>query len=351
MKKALAIFLTVLMIIGTLSVATVAFAADAPYCWTGHRDKELMEGFAATCDEDGKKDVYYCWDCWSYYLDAGMTQFICEDFNDNATRVALEQARRIPALGFSWDEGVITTPPTCTETGIITFTCTNGCEHTKTEPASALDHDWDNGRVTVEPTCTEDGVMTYTCLRDAQHTYTEPIPAYGHTEEEIPAVEPGCTETGLTAGVKCATCGEILAEQEVVPENGHSYEVVEENAPTCTENGDKTYECTVCGDRYSEDLDATGHSIEFEITAATCTEGGYTTYFCSCGYSYTADETEALGHVNLDGNTTCDVCEVVLLCEFCMSPVHDGNALATAFCILGRLTKLAFMIMDFFENF
>ena len=34
---------------------------------------------------------------------------------------------------------------------------------------------------------------------------------------------PTCTETGLTDGVKCSVCGEIVTAQEVIPVAGHSY--------------------------------------------------------------------------------------------------------------------------------
>ena len=44
-----------------------------------------------------------------------------------------------------------------------------------------------------------------------------------HTEELIPAVEPTCTETGLTEGKKCSTCGEILLEQETIDTIEHNY--------------------------------------------------------------------------------------------------------------------------------
>ena len=54
-----------------------------------------------------------------------------------------------------------------------------------------------------------------------------------HTEEVIPAVDATCTATGLTAGKKCAVCGEILVEQEVVEKVAHTYA-----------NG----VCTVCGE-------------------------------------------------------------------------------------------------------
>lgn len=39
----------------------------------------------------------------------------------------------------------------------------------------------------------------------------------------IPAVEPTCTEDGLTEGGCCSVCGEILVPQEVVPKTDHHY--------------------------------------------------------------------------------------------------------------------------------
>ena len=38
-----------------------------------------------------------------------------------------------------------------------------------------------------------------------------------HVEEKIPGKKYTCTETGLTDGIKCAKCGEILKEQEEIP--------------------------------------------------------------------------------------------------------------------------------------
>ena len=41
--------------------------------------------------------------------------------------------------------------------------------------------------------------------------------ANGHTEEIIPATEPTFDAPGLSEGVRCAVCGEILVEQEITP--------------------------------------------------------------------------------------------------------------------------------------
>lgn len=71
----------------------------------------------------------------------------------------------------------ITTPATCTETGVKTLTC-SVCGYTKTETIPNTGHKWDEGVVTTEPTATTDGVKTYTCTV-CHATYTEAVPATG----------------------------------------------------------------------------------------------------------------------------------------------------------------------------
>ena len=64
-----------------------------------------------------------------------------------------------------WDEGVVTTNPTCTKDGVKTYVC-SWCGATKTESVPAYgEHVWDEGVVTKEPTATTDGERTHTCER------------------------------------------------------------------------------------------------------------------------------------------------------------------------------------------
>ena len=46
-------------------------------------------------------------------------------------------------------------------------------------PTESGQHTWDDGQVTTAATCTENGVMTYTCTM-CSDTKTEVIPATGH---------------------------------------------------------------------------------------------------------------------------------------------------------------------------
>ena len=74
-----------------------------------------------------------------------------------------------------WDNGEITTPATCKDEGVKTFTCTV-CGETKTEPIPATGvHTWNDGKVTKEATVDEPGVKTFTCTVCGQ-TKTEEIP-------------------------------------------------------------------------------------------------------------------------------------------------------------------------------
>ena len=97
-------------------------------------------------------------------------------------------------------------------------------------------------------TCTEAGTATYTCTKCGD-SYTEEAPAKGHTEVIDAAVEPTCTETGLTEGKHCSVCNEVLVAQTVVPAKGHTEVIDAAVEPTCTETGlTEGKHCSVCNE-------------------------------------------------------------------------------------------------------
>ena len=125
--------------------------------------------------------------------------------------------------------------------------------------------------------------------------------------EEIPAVAPTCTETGLTSGKKCSVCGKVMVEQETVSATGHTEEAIPAVDTTCTKNGlTEGTRCSVCEEILVEQttVPATGHNY-VEGTCANCgeafpTTSGTTTYIFS---NYTEGTQYAEGEKHeLDAN-------------------------------------------------
>ena len=156
----------------------------------------------------------------------------------------------IPATGIhAWNDGDITVAPTCTDSGIKTFTCAD-CGDTKEEiiPATGL-HTWDNGEITTRPTCADSGIMTFTCSGCAD-TYEKTIPATEqHKYEKTSTVvdkEADCENDGLHTDIyECTVCGAEKTEQVTDPATGEHdfYELVNLNLG----NINHYQTCRVCG--------------------------------------------------------------------------------------------------------
>ena len=189
----------------------------------------------------------------------------------------------------NWDEGVVITEATCTQTGSIVYTCYD-CGETKVEiiPCHSFSSEWSSDETYHwhDSTCGHDVV-------DGKATHI--------WNEGTIIKQPTCTERG-TKICSCIICG--ITKEEAVPQTGHSFssewssdetyhwhdstcghDVVDGKAnhiwdegvitkkPTTTTKGVRTFTCTVCGKIKTESVPVLVYSIG-DIGPA----GGYVFY-------------------------------------------------------------------------
>ena len=173
------------------------------------------------------------------------------------------------------------------------------------------------------PTITKEGYHIAGYFLDAQLTIsttleslkatgiTKNIDVYIKWEEDVcehvavtdAAVEPTCTEKGLTEGKHCSKCGKILTAQTEIDALGHDLETHNGQEATCTEKGWKAYVTCKregCGYTTYQEIPALGHTeVVDDAIAPTCTEKGKTEgKHCSVCNTIIVAQTDiaALGH-------------------------------------------------------
>ena len=124
------------------------------------------------------------------------------------------------------------------------------------------EHHWDQGEITTKPTCTDEGEKTFTCSI-CGNTKTEKVSTTDHQHMEIRNQKnPTCKEAGYSGDTYCADCGvKIFSGQTIAKTKNHNWDGgVITTEPTCTERGEKTFTCTICGNTNTKKVNATGHS-------------------------------------------------------------------------------------------
>lgn len=138
----------------------VSSIAKVPDTTVVHCKADTVEAKAATCTEDGWKEVGVCEVCGEHYS---------YPTDEN----------KLPATGHTWSEDyVVDKEATCSEAGEKSKHCTVCDAKEDVQEIPALGHDFVS-KVTKKATCTADGTLTYTCSR-CNETKTETIKATGH---------------------------------------------------------------------------------------------------------------------------------------------------------------------------
>lgn len=197
-----------------------------------------------------------------------------------------------------------------------TATCTSKavCEYCGREYGSLAAHTTTHTAFKAA-TCTVDGNKEYWYCSTCKKYFSDSactteitdtlIKRTGHNSNgNIPHKNATCTENGVVGGTYCTNCGNGRAAAEaVITRLGHSRNDGEiTKAPTCTETGVKTYTCTRCGVKETEEIVANGHNSEGSVphVDATCTADGVVggSYCTVCNDGKAAAETviPATGH-------------------------------------------------------
>ena len=262
-----------------------------------HKNTEIRNANDATCTVPGYTGDTYCKDCGkkigtgtaipakghTEVIDAAVAATcektgLTEGKHCSVCNKVLVEQEAIPAKGHRWNNGTVSTEPTCTGAGVKTYTCMV-CQKTKTEAISATGHE-PVEHEKKDATCTDPGREAgETCLKcGAILSGMEEIPAKGHTEVIDAAKAPTCTEPGLTEGKHCSVCNEVIVKQEVIPATGHKPEIrnaVEATLTTPGYTGD-TY-CSVCNEllKQGEEIPKTGAHITWVIDGKVVAEEDY----------------------------------------------------------------------------
>ncbi len=168
---------------------------------------------------------------------------------------------------------------TCTEEGYTGDTYCMACSE-KIETGTVIEKLGHSHipKVTTEATCTEEGVLTYSC--SCGDSYTEKIEKIAHTEVIDKAVAASCTETGLTEGKHCSTCGTVIVEQYIVEKTAHTEVIDKAVAASCTETGlTEGKHCSACGTVIVEQyiVEKTAHTeVIDKAVVASCSGTGLT---------------------------------------------------------------------------
>ena len=164
------------------------------------------------------------------------------------------------------------------EQGRLVITLTDG---TVLEPVALPNreehaHVFGKWTIIMAATCTMSGLALRYCSL-CNYTETKSIAHTGHTEQKDNAVEPTCTEFGLTEGTHCSVCNIVLVPQKIISANGHNEVVDEAVMPTCTESGlTEGKHCLTCNRiLIAQEIVPPEHQYEKFV----CLACGYSEYF------------------------------------------------------------------------
>ncbi len=206
--------------------------------------------------------------------EAGYETYGCSVHTDCTEKSVID----LPKLGHT--EKHMYSAATCTGEGLSAMVCDVCGKTLESAVIPVLGHSWGAGTVTSQPTCSDEGEISYECSRtDCGATKTEKLPTSGHALTTT-TVDAKCEEDGSVVTV-CDNCD--YKETTVINKKGHTWSDTPSSSTnaTCEAEGSKVYDCENCDEQKTVTVPKLGHTyVVGDEVAPTCTTSGYTVYVC-----------------------------------------------------------------------
>ena len=263
---------------------------------TSHTETENCHGGTATCTQRAT-----CTVCGAEYGDA-----LGHDFTTSWTHDDNEHWKQCSRCDIkddvsphTWDNGTITTAPTCTKAGEETYSCTK-CGATKIEPIPATGHSWKSD-------WTSDATHHWHECANENCDVTDNAGKKGYAEHS--GGKATCTQNAVCEFCK-AEYGEKLPHDFTVETVDAKYL---KSAATCTEKAVYYKSCAVCGLSSEGTADEatffSGNALDHDWGAWTQNSDEKThTRICKRDTSHTETENCHGGTATCTAKAVCTVC-------------------------------------------
>lgn len=312
-------------------------------CGTAGEKHEVCSGCGATCNA-GTTIPATGAHSWTWVTDteatcsaAGMQHEVCGVCN-----AARNENTRIEPTGnhvysaATIKETALKAPAVCAGNAVYYYSCKDcgtvehNDSHTFEVAGTALRHISSDWIIDSNATCGTAGSKHTACTVCHTVLETQEIGRLPHTPETVAGKAATCKETGLTDGVVCSVCGDVIQAQTVIGKKPHSYDAgMLTQQPTCTTDGRKTFVCAECGETKTESVGKLGHAWGgwAVLRQPTCTSEGQQIRTCTRDGSHKETKPIARKAHTDNGSGYCRDCGADLKaaqrCKFC-GEIHSG---------------------------
>jgi len=280
---------TLLLLIFMLSITLMGCSNNPKKCKDGKHNTEWVVTIEPTCTTLGLKELK-CKNCKEVLTSAKLDYVDHNVVVDAKKEATCEEAGLTEGSHCSVCNTVITKQEEISPIGhnyvidsnlssssLIVYECENcGDTYEKETDGSCTNHTSSDWIIIEEATCEKTGSKHKVCTNCGMELQVQTIAMTKHNEVSLEGKEATCTESGLTDGSKCETCGKVISEQQVIDALGHSYTITDTLAPTANTKGYIEYTCSICKDSYKKEITDLGSYDATQPTVILLSDKGIT---------------------------------------------------------------------------